>query len=387
MDVFGSVKNAQTWNVPGTPHGYQAWKPTPKAPTQPKPMQMGPAKPAIPSVTPQYPFGGASAVPNTGKQGFMDKLLGSFGGNKIASSLETNPATSWIYGKGQQPSTAPEPQGGGISLQNPFGINKAEASDGGTPTQTQETTPTSGDEWSTANAFGGGTKTSPTGQNGASASNSYVDFLKSYQSGMRNIENQAIPLEDITGEQEHMRKLYGDELTARAALSKDGGSDGLLSISEAKELGVPYGTTKAQAISMGRTPGQAGGGGSDIAKEALSVISNIMGNTTGFNTAVGIADILPNIPGTAASDFRNDVSRLKALLTLDNLKLLKGAMSDKDLAFLLSVGTSLNTNMSKEAFNKELANIQQKLQTANFGGGSSTGGMSTGGGQVGVGLF
>lgn len=396
FDVFGSMQKSSPWNVPGTPTGYKAWKPTPPAP---KPTSVTPTAPKtpykLPTVTPQYPFGGgaspmnmnpASAVPNTGKQGFMDKLMGQFGGNKVANALETQPATSWIYGK--QPSTTPATTTPtGIPFKNPFGAKVAEASDGANPFA-DTTSPTGGSgNFDQSNAFGTGATTPTTPP--ASPGDGYADFLRSYQKGMSNIDNQVIPLEDITGEQAHMRQLYGDELTARAALAKDGGgADEILSISEAKDLGVPYGTTKSQAISMGKTPGVGGGGGADIAKEGLTVIEELLKNSAGFERAVGIGDIIPTLPGSSGTDFKNNVNRLKALLTLDNLKLLKGAMSDKDLAFLLSVGTSLNTNMSKEAFANELTNIKTKLQGASLGG-STSGGSSggTGGGQVGVGLF
>lgn len=60
--------------------------------------------------------------------------------------------------------------------------------------------------------------------------------------------------------------------------------------------------------------------------------------------------------------FEARVESLKSNLTLDNLKLLKGAMSDKDLAFLNAVGSSLNTNMSEAQFDKELDRIITKFE-------------------------
>ena len=397
MDVFGSIqKNSGTFNLGGNT---QAWQPKPyepkqrTAPATPKPMSLAPK--------PQYPFGGASMQPQQGpKQNFMQSLMGGFGlkDNKVANSLETHPATSWIYGKQpQQQAQMNQQQGGGLSLENPFKTNVAEASDGGV-----QNAPTGGQGYDQNNAFGGGAQTAPTGQNGAStapqapapssAGQDYVDFLRQYQAGERNIDNKVIPLEDITGQQANLRRTYGDELEAKAALAglegkSDTDKDKVLSVSEAKDLGVPYGTTQSQAAAMGKIPGATTGGGADIAKEGLAVVQELLNNTAGFGRAVGLGDVIPTLPGSAGTDFKNNVSRLKALLTLDNLKLLKGAMSDKDLAFLLSVGTSLNTNMSKEAFTRELATIQQKLQTAQLGGTQSAGGTSAGGGEVGLGLF
>lgn len=67
-------------------------------------------------------------------------------------------------------------------------------------------------------------------------------------------------------------------------------------------------------------------------------------------------------PNRAA--FEAKVETLKANLTIDNLKLLKGAMSDKDLAFLQSAGSSLNVNMSEKEFNNELDRIITKFEKA-----------------------
>lgn len=62
--------------------------------------------------------------------------------------------------------------------------------------------------------------------------------------------------------------------------------------------------------------------------------------------------------------FEAKVNTLKSNLTLDNLKLLKGAMSDKDLLFLNSIGSSLDVSMSEEQFDKELDRIIKKLEGA-----------------------
>jgi hypothetical protein len=74
------------------------------------------------------------------------------------------------------------------------------------------------------------------------------------------------------------------------------------------------------------------------------------------------------------SAFENRVNTLKSNLTLDNLKLLKGTMSDKDLMFLNSVGSSLTTDMQEKEFDKELDKIITKLETAT---GTEPGGSSS----------
>ena len=88
---------------------------------------------------------------------------------------------------------------------------------------------------------------------------------------------------------------------------------------------------------------------------------------TGKSAAVG-ASFQKLLPGASALGLQPDrvafesrVDTLKANLTLDNLKLLKGPMSDKDLKFLQDIGSSLNTDMSEVEFDKQLENVIAKL--------------------------
>lgn len=70
-------------------------------------------------------------------------------------------------------------------------------------------------------------------------------------------------------------------------------------------------------------------------------------------------------PGSKAATAKAQYDTLKSVMTLENLSLLKGAMSDKDLLFLQAAGSSLNTAMEDPAFVEELDGIisraQQKL--------------------------
>jgi hypothetical protein len=52
------------------------------------------------------------------------------------------------------------------------------------------------------------------------------------------------------------------------------------------------------------------------------------------------------------------VENIKNKLTLNNLGFLKGAMSDKDIAFITGASSALNDKMSESQFKKELINIQ-----------------------------
>src|SRR3990167_7953425 len=106
---------------------------------------------------------------------------------------------------------------------------------------------------------------------------------------------------------------------------------------------------------------------SALAKELLDK------DAVGKDSAVGasIAKFIPfgqslGLQGNRSA-FENKVNTLKSNLTLDNLKLLKGSMSDKDLLFLNSIGSSLSTDMSQKEFDKELQKIINKLDESGVG--------------------
>lgn len=146
--------------------------------------------------------------------------------------------------------------------------------------------------------------------------------------------------------------------------------------------------SKLITINKGLTPSQAaengGAGGTATSQsvrenEAYKIAKELLGgtdkdgnpiNVTGKSSAVGAsfaklvpgADLLGLQPDRTA--FEAKVNTLKANLTLDNLSMLKGAMSDKDLAFLQAIGSSLDTNMSEVEFDKELTRIVNKFEAA-----------------------
>lgn len=120
---------------------------------------------------------------------------------------------------------------------------------------------------------------------------------------------------------------------------------------------------KVELENKGNTPEQA-----ERKVEVLTLANNLLKDTAvGKGSAVGasLAKLVPlgqtlGLQGNRTA-FESQVNTLKSNLTLDNLKLLKGAMSDKDLLFLNSIGSSLDVNMSEDQFNKELGRIMTKL--------------------------
>jgi hypothetical protein len=79
--------------------------------------------------------------------------------------------------------------------------------------------------------------------------------------------------------------------------------------------------------------------GVQIANDALNIVNNLLAPESKENmeNATGVIDsMLPTLrQGTA--DFETDIGRLEAILTKENLGLLKGVMSDSDLALLIKI--------------------------------------------------
>ncbi len=91
----------------------------------------------------------------------------------------------------------------------------------------------------------------------------------------------------------------------------------------------------------------------------------------GSKQAVGGSSILPVIPGTQTADFVANLDNLKSLLSLDNVKYLKGqgAVSDAERKLLADSATQLNRAQSEDQFKATLQKIIDGLQK--FGGTAS----------------
>ena len=136
----------------------------------------------------------------------------------------------------------------------------------------------------------------------------------------------------------------------------------VLSIKDAKDLGVPYGTTKEQAIALGKVPGvtaEAGALKTNALESAKALLSKLTSGTGTF--AVGKSRIFgtQHIPGTAPRDFEIQFNNLKSLLSLDNVKLLKGqgAVSDAERALLAQASAKLDLAQSEPEFKKAIEDI------------------------------
>lgn len=107
------------------------------------------------------------------------------------------------------------------------------------------------------------------------------------------------------------------------------------------------------------------------ADQALSIktLATELLEEEGFKAAIGVGfkkTVVGSIPfvsgdaisGTARADFEAKASRLGNLLTIDNLKLMSGVLTDKDIEILASAGSNLgNFDISEEAYTEEINRI------------------------------
>jgi hypothetical protein len=187
--------------------------------------------------------------------------------------------------------------------------------------------------------------------------------------GKYQSDPQTIQMEILKQEQ-----IKADIALTYANIAKIKDLNQVLSISDAQKLGVPYGTTKEQAIAMGKTPGVAAEAGL-LKQNALESAKGLLEKFQSSKSAVGFSKIFGTqlIPGTPGADFKVQFNNLKSLLSLDNVKYLKGQgqVSDAERALLEQASAKLNSNQSEAEFSKSLNEIIQALS-------GSTGGIPPG---------
>jgi len=102
-------------------------------------------------------------------------------------------------------------------------------------------------------------------------------------------------------------------------------------------------------------------------KNNLITQIEIVKNHPGKYSGVAAGQVTSFLP-TESRDFKKQVNKLKSLVTLENLKYLKGAMSDRDVKFISDASSALDLAGKPEAFDRELS----RLQTFISGGGGET---------------
>ena len=141
-----------------------------------------------------------------------------------------------------------------------------------------------------------------------------------------------------------------------------------MSVSDAKALGVPYGTTVGQATSLGVTPGSVSTA-NGMKVSALQTAKDLMAmyNAEGGNPkAVGSSRLFyDRFGGGAARDFVNKYDTLHAQLELGNVNFLKGQgqISEGEREILARASTELKRDSSEKNFGKVLQGVIDALSS------------------------
>ena len=122
----------------------------------------------------------------------------------------------------------------------------------------------------------------------------------------------------------------------------------VLSVTEAKELGVPYGTTMGQAQTMGKTPGKTEAG-MDGTGTAVTLIDKLLADEN-LGGIFGVPSIGAFLPGTKTQLTKNNYDQLKSMLSLEGRSALKGsgAISDFEFKVLEKAQSALGRNLSND---------------------------------------
>jgi len=113
----------------------------------------------------------------------------------------------------------------------------------------------------------------------------------------------------------------------------------------------------------------------ETATKALSLVDTLE-KSPGLKTAVGVKGMTGGflggwtVPGTDAADFVTRFDSLKSLLTLENMGLMKGVLSDSDMKVIQQASAALNRSMTEKEFKSELSKIKGVLQSKLGGSGS-----------------
>lgn len=165
------------------------------------------------------------------------------------------------------------------------------------------------------------------------------------QDPMQKLQMQA-QRESILTSQAQRANIY-DQITARQTALREAE---LEAKSEEEKIQKKKEADADQALSIKTLA-------SDLLKEAgLSAAVGV-----GFRkTLVGALPFVSGdaISGTERANFEAKAKRLSNLLTLDNLKLMSGVLTDKDIEILTSAGSTLgNFNISEKAYKEEINRI------------------------------
>ena len=102
--------------------------------------------------------------------------------------------------------------------------------------------------------------------------------------------------------------------------------------------------------------------GIQTATKALGILGTLE-QSGSLGAAVGpISSKIPTVRGGTA-DFEANFNALKSLLTLENMGVMKGVLSDSDMKVITQAATPLSLGMSEFGFKNELQNVRTILET------------------------
>lgn len=132
----------------------------------------------------------------------------------------------------------------------------------------------------------------------------------------------------------------------------------------------------------------------DKAQSVIDLIKTLGKEAEGFGGAVGAKG--PSslfglkgdpIAGTAAAGYVNRFNQLVGMLTLENMGIMKGVLSDADIKIIKEASTALNRNGREEDFITELGKLEKIMKKVIDKGGAMSGGTSGGSTGGSGGLF
>lgn len=106
--------------------------------------------------------------------------------------------------------------------------------------------------------------------------------------------------------------------------------------------------------------------GKGLVTEAYAEVNSLLSNPNLDQVIGTVETMLPTVRGES-QDLINQANRLQSLLTVDNLKLMSGVLTDRDIAFLTNVASGINVTDggikgSAEGVKKRLMQIRDTLQ-------------------------
>lgn len=95
-----------------------------------------------------------------------------------------------------------------------------------------------------------------------------------------------------------------------------------------------------------------------------SLVKSILSDEDTLRAAVGTSAWRASLPGSKAKSMAGKIEQLQNAIAAVNLDKLKGALSDKDILFLKSVGANLNRYQNEDEFISELHRIDESMKKA-----------------------